>query len=159
MATLNTYQNAVVDRYKAADGTTDYEKAWSYLDRIMGRELGKAGGLLTFNAVLIAVAIAIGFGLMGAGSSFAASITLYGGNGGLNNGTSLNDGSLVLVDQTTGGTSLVGHVEPADRLPGDRPHRLAGHVAGRRLRHRVGDRDPDPRRAALGLTAASSRGS
>ena len=26
MATLNTYQNAVVDRYKAADGTTDYEK-------------------------------------------------------------------------------------------------------------------------------------
>src|SRR6266480_4092427 len=56
MATLNTYQNAVVDRYKAADGTTDYEKAWSYLDRIMGRELGKAGGLLTFNAVLIAVA-------------------------------------------------------------------------------------------------------
>jgi hypothetical protein len=60
MATLNTYQNAVVDRYKAADGTTDYEKAWSYLDRIMGRELGKAGGLLTFNAVLIAVAIATG---------------------------------------------------------------------------------------------------
>src|SRR5436190_1193303 len=60
MATLNTYQNAVVDRYKAADGTTDYEKAWSYLDRIMGRELGKAGGLLTFNAVLIAVAIAMG---------------------------------------------------------------------------------------------------
>src|ERR1051326_858482 len=60
MATLNTYQNAVVDRYKAADGTTDYEKAWSYLDRIMGRELGKAGGLLTFNAVLIAVAVAMG---------------------------------------------------------------------------------------------------
>src|SRR5438477_13075770 len=60
MATLNTYQNAVVDRYKAADGTTDYEKAWSYLDRIMGRELGKAGGLLTFNAVLIAVALATG---------------------------------------------------------------------------------------------------
>src|SRR5881392_1491216 len=55
MATLNTYQNAVVDRYKAADGTTDYEKAWSYLDRIMGRELGKAGGLLTFNAVAIAM--------------------------------------------------------------------------------------------------------
>jgi len=60
MAPLNTYQNAVVDRYKSADGTTDYEKAWSYLDRIMGREIGKAGGLLTFNAILIAVAIATG---------------------------------------------------------------------------------------------------
>src|SRR5438874_1135310 len=66
----------------------------------------------------IAVAIAIGFGLMGAGSSFAASITLYGGNGGLNNGTSLNDGSLVLVDQTTGGTSLVGHPDSVARLAG-----------------------------------------
>jgi hypothetical protein len=53
MAPLATYQNAVVDRYKSADGTTDYEKAWSYLDRIMGREVGKAGGLLTFNAILI----------------------------------------------------------------------------------------------------------
>jgi hypothetical protein len=60
MAPLNTYQNAVVDRYKSADGSTDYEKAWSYLDRIMGREIGKAGGLLTFNAILIAVAIATG---------------------------------------------------------------------------------------------------
>ena len=60
MATLNSYQNAVVDRYKGADGTTDYERAWSYLDRILGRELGKAGGLLTFNAILIAIAIAAG---------------------------------------------------------------------------------------------------
>jgi hypothetical protein len=60
MAPLATYQNAVVDRYKSADGTTDYEKAWSYLDRIMGREVGKAGGLLTFNAILIAIAIATG---------------------------------------------------------------------------------------------------
>ena len=60
MAPLNTYQNAVVDRYKSSDGTTDYEKAWAYLDRIMGREIGKAGGLLTFNAILIAVAIATG---------------------------------------------------------------------------------------------------
>jgi hypothetical protein len=60
MAPLSTYQDAVVDRYKSSDGTPDYERSWSYLDKILAREIGKAGGLLTFNAVLIAVAIATG---------------------------------------------------------------------------------------------------
>src|SRR5947199_28783 len=58
MAPLSNYQDAVVDRYKSSDGTPDYERSWSYLDKILAREMGKAGGLLTFNAVLIAVAIA-----------------------------------------------------------------------------------------------------
>ena len=60
MAPLSNYQDAVVDRYKSSDGTPDYERSWSYLDKILAREMGKAGGLLTFNAVLIAVAIATG---------------------------------------------------------------------------------------------------
>src|SRR3954466_1260985 len=60
MAPLSNYQDAVVDRYKSSDGTPDYERSWSYLDKILAREMGKAGGLLTFNAVLIAVAIAMG---------------------------------------------------------------------------------------------------
>ena len=60
MAPLSTYQEAVVDRYKSQDGTPDYERSWSYLDKILAREMGKAGGLLTFNAVLIAVALATG---------------------------------------------------------------------------------------------------
>jgi hypothetical protein len=60
MAPLSTYQDAIVDRYKSPDGTPDYERSWSYLDKIIAREIGKAGGLLTFNAVLIAVALATG---------------------------------------------------------------------------------------------------
>src|SRR5260221_11464829 len=60
MAPLSTYQDAIVDRYKSPDGTPDYERSWSYLDKIIAREMGKAGGLLTFNAVLIAVALATG---------------------------------------------------------------------------------------------------
>ena len=34
MAPLSNYQNAVIDRYKSNDGTPDYEKSWSYLDKI-----------------------------------------------------------------------------------------------------------------------------
>jgi len=60
MAPLSNYQNAVIDRYKSNDGTPDYEKSWSYLDKIINREIVKAGGLLVFNAVLIAIAVAIG---------------------------------------------------------------------------------------------------
>ena len=60
MAPLSTYQDAIVDRYKSPDGTPDYERSWSYVDKIIAREMGKAGGLLTFNAVLIAVALATG---------------------------------------------------------------------------------------------------
>src|SRR5207237_6413707 len=60
MAPLSNYQNAVIDRYKSNDGTPDYEKSWSYLDKIINREMVKAGGLLVFNAVLIAIAAAVG---------------------------------------------------------------------------------------------------
>jgi len=60
IAPLSNYQNAVIDRYKSNDGTPDYEKSWSYLDKIVHREIVKAGGLLVFNAVLIAIAVAVG---------------------------------------------------------------------------------------------------
>ena len=60
MAPLSNYQTAVIDRYKSNDGTPDYEKSWSYLDKIFHREIVKAGGLLVFNAVLIAIAVAVG---------------------------------------------------------------------------------------------------
>ena len=60
MAPLSNYQNAVIDRYKSNDGTPDYEKSWSYLDKIVHREIVKAGGLLVFNAILIAIAVAVG---------------------------------------------------------------------------------------------------
>ena len=43
---------------------------------------------------------------------------MYGGNGGHNNGDSINDGSLVLVDQTTGAVTLVGHPTGVNRLTG-----------------------------------------
>ena len=43
MAPLSNYQDAVVDRYKSSDGTPDYERSWSYLDKILAREMGKAG--------------------------------------------------------------------------------------------------------------------
>jgi hypothetical protein len=62
MAPLATYQDAIVDRYKSPDGTPDYERSWSYLDKIIAREIGKAAGLLTFNAVLIVAALTTGPG-------------------------------------------------------------------------------------------------
>ena len=60
MPPLSTYQDAIVDRYKSPDGTPDYERSWSYLDKIIAREIGKAAGLLTFNAVLIVAALTTG---------------------------------------------------------------------------------------------------
>src|SRR5260370_57576 len=60
IAPLSNYQNAVIDRYKANDGTPDYDKSWSYLDKIVHREIVKAGCPVGFNALLIAVAVAIG---------------------------------------------------------------------------------------------------
>jgi hypothetical protein len=44
--------------------------------------------------------------------------TMYGGNGGHNNGDSINDGSLVIVDQMTAAVTLVGHPAGVDRLTG-----------------------------------------
>src|SRR5581483_12357889 len=43
---------------------------------------------------------------------------LYGGLGGHNNGDSTNDGALVIVDQTTGAVSVIGHPAGATRLSG-----------------------------------------
>jgi hypothetical protein len=43
---------------------------------------------------------------------------LYGGLGGHSNGDSTNDGSLVIVDQTTGAVSVIGHPAGVDRLTG-----------------------------------------
>lgn len=43
---------------------------------------------------------------------------MYGGNGGFNNGLSINDGSLVIVDQLTAAVTLVGHPAGVSRLTG-----------------------------------------
>jgi len=43
---------------------------------------------------------------------------LYGGNGGHNDGTSINDGSLVTVDPVTAAVTVIGHPEGVDRLTG-----------------------------------------
>jgi hypothetical protein len=68
-------------------------------------------------AYVVAAVIVSGLGSVGAGSASADSILLFGANGG-NGSTSINDGSLVLVDQTTGATSLVGHPDNVARLSG-----------------------------------------
>lgn len=65
-----------------------------------------------------ATAVMIGVLGLGAGTAEAASITLYGGNGGHNDGTSQNDGSLVIVDQTDASISVVGHPGSIARLTG-----------------------------------------
>jgi uncharacterized protein (TIGR03118 family) len=44
--------------------------------------------------------------------------TMYGGNGGHSNSDSINDGSLVTIDQTTAAITLVGHPNSVDRLTG-----------------------------------------
>ena len=44
--------------------------------------------------------------------------TMYGGNGGHNNSDSINDGSLVIIDQTNAATTLVGHPDGVSRLTG-----------------------------------------
>jgi len=44
--------------------------------------------------------------------------TLYGGLGGHNNGDSTNDGSLAIVDQTTGAVTVVGHPAGVSRISG-----------------------------------------
>ncbi|MDQ2856023.1 MAG: TIGR03118 family protein, partial [Acidobacteriota bacterium] len=46
------------------------------------------------------------------------STTMYGGNGGHSNSDSINDGSLVIVDQANGSTTLVGHPNGVARLTG-----------------------------------------
>lgn len=48
----------------------------------------------------------------------AASPVMYGGNGGHNNGDSINDGFLVKVDQTTAAVTAVGHPGGVNRLTG-----------------------------------------
>ena len=68
---------------------------------------------------LVTTAIAIGLlGCVGVRGAQAASITLYGGNGGHNDGTSQNDGSVVVIDQTNAAVSLVGHPGSTARLTG-----------------------------------------
>src|SRR5437588_12324617 len=44
--------------------------------------------------------------------------TMYGGNGGHNNSDSINDGSLVIIDQTNAAITLVGHPDGVSRLTG-----------------------------------------
>jgi hypothetical protein len=48
----------------------------------------------------------------------ASPITLYAGNGGHNDGTSVNDGWLVIINQTTAAVTPVGHPDAVARLSG-----------------------------------------
>ena len=48
----------------------------------------------------------------------AASVTLYGGNGGHGNGTSQNDGWLVAIDPTNAAVTPIGHPDAVGRLTG-----------------------------------------
>lgn len=64
-------------------------------------------------------AIVVGLlGCVGIPAAQASSIVLYGGNGGLGNGVSQNDGWLVIVDQTNGAVAPVGHPDNVARLTG-----------------------------------------
>ena len=68
---------------------------------------------------LVVAAIAIGLvGSLGVRAAHASSITLYGGNGGHNDGTSQNDGALVVIDQTNAAVTLVGQPGSTARLTG-----------------------------------------
>jgi hypothetical protein len=63
--------------------------------------------------------LSVVFGVAGTGVARATPFTLmYGGNGGLNNGTSVNDGSLILINETTAAVTLVGHPDGVARLSG-----------------------------------------
>ncbi len=48
----------------------------------------------------------------------AAEEVLYGGNGGHSNASSINDGSLVILDQVTAALTVVGHPTGIARLTG-----------------------------------------
>ena len=58
---------------------------------------------------------------------------MYGGNGGHNNSDSINDGSLVIIDQTNAATTLVGHPDGVSRLTG-----LAFDSTGALVAQRIG---------------------
>jgi hypothetical protein len=51
-------------------------------------------------------------------TSAAAAVIMYGGNGGHNNGDSINDGWLVTINQTTGAVTPVGHPGSVSRISG-----------------------------------------
>jgi hypothetical protein len=50
--------------------------------------------------------------------STATTLTMYGGLGGHANGDSTNDGSLAVIDQTTGAVTVIGHPSGVARLSG-----------------------------------------
>ena len=60
----------------------------------------------------------VALGLVLSLSTIHASVTMYGGNGGHGNGDSINDGSLVTIDQTTGAVTLIGHPAGVSRISG-----------------------------------------
>jgi len=51
-------------------------------------------------------------------STVRADVIMYGGNGGHNNGDSINDGWLVTLNQTTGAVTPIGHPAGVSRLTG-----------------------------------------
>src|SRR5438046_2914257 len=55
---------------------------------------------------------------VGTGRAVAAPITLYAGNGGHNDGISIHDGWLVIINQTTAAVAPVGHPGDVARLGG-----------------------------------------
>jgi hypothetical protein len=67
----------------------------------------------------VVAAIVVGcLACVGVQSARASSVTLFGGNGGLGNGTSQNDGWLVTIDQANAAVTPVGHPDSVARLTG-----------------------------------------
>jgi hypothetical protein len=55
--TLGEFQKALSNRFATSSTGVDYEKAFAYVDKVVDREIGKAVGLLTFNSIIIAIAV------------------------------------------------------------------------------------------------------
>jgi hypothetical protein len=68
--------------------------------------------------ILFGVAVTAAACLAFASGQASAGIIMYGGLGGHGDGTSMDDGSLVIIDQNTAATTVVGHPAGVARLTG-----------------------------------------
>ena len=71
---------------------------------------------MSIKTILVPATVVALVGLMSTPS--LATPIMYGGLGGHSNGDSINDGSLAIVDQTTGTVSIVGHPTGVARISG-----------------------------------------
>jgi hypothetical protein len=54
---IEEFQKTLSERFAISSTDVDYEKAFAYVDKVVDREIGKAVGLLTFNSIIIAIAV------------------------------------------------------------------------------------------------------